>query len=177
MERERATLIQVFMLSQSVTTHKHRRDQISLKCSMENILFRSEIYMSSPSISAFALSPTSKPPVISAGCASKIHPSSSYFFSVSSAATLVQVSIIFLWKLSCIAFLLGIKRQSYMKGMEWKSAIWPRTLAMENFSLYPNYKRLSLIFQKFLFLLSHHCTPETYHGNAHLCLDLCCPIL
>ena len=79
MERERATLIQVFMLSQSFTTHKRRKDQISLKCSMENILFRSEIYMSSTSISAFALSPTSKPPVISAGCASKIHPSSSYF--------------------------------------------------------------------------------------------------
>ena len=38
-------------------------------------------------------------------------------------------------------------------------------------------KKLSLIFQKFLFLLSHHCSPETYHGNAHLCLDLCCPMM
>ena len=57
----------------------YRRDQMSLKCRVENTLFRSEIETSSTSISAFVLSAASKLPVTSAGCASKIHPSSFHF--------------------------------------------------------------------------------------------------
>lgn len=77
-------------------------------------------------------------------------------------------------KLLCIAFLLGIKRESCVKGMDWESATWSSASATEIFELYPNYKKVVPCISGILISSSSSLqSSETYYRNACLCLGLC----